>query len=75
MSQRWRDVQRRRVETSAARGRCELPAAWLTVEQNDLLATRGAERAPRFDPDAALDGHAGRRTLEIFAAILPFEWG
>jgi hypothetical protein len=59
----------------APRERCQLPVAWLTVEQNELLATRGADRAPRFDPDGALDGHAGRRTLEIFAAVLPFEWG
>lgn len=51
--------------------------AWLTTEQNVLLAAqRAADGMQRSsDPDGIIDSRAGCRMIEIFAAILPFGWG
>jgi len=60
-----------------ARG--ELPAAWLTVEQNERLAAHHhadrADRAGASDAEAVVDSRARCRMSEIFAAMLPIEWG
>jgi hypothetical protein len=63
--------QRDLIRVAIIGGHRELPARWLTVEQNQQLTARGADRAPLIDPD----GHAGHRALEIFAALLSIEWG
>jgi hypothetical protein len=52
------------------------PGAWLPAEQNELLAARcTADRAPLPDAGCVVDGRAGCRWIEIFAAMLPIEWG
>lgn len=49
---------------------------WLTAEQNERLAAHyTADRAPRPDSESAIDSRAGSRMIEIFAAMLPIEWG
>jgi hypothetical protein len=71
------------VERRKARAResgivvgAEQPGPWLTAEQNLLLAVRpAAGGAPRTDTESIVDGRTGGRMIEIFAAILPVEWG
>jgi len=71
----WRGLQNRRARFESwkepppgAPG--ELPAAWRTVEHNELLA-----RCLDRDPGGVIDGHSGHRSLEVFAAALSIEWG
>lgn len=54
----------------------ELPSRWLTVEQNEWLAAQHAGgRTPVRDAEAVVDSCASSRMIEIFAAMLPIEWG
>jgi hypothetical protein len=57
----------------------ESPAPWLTSEQNEQLAVQPtADGAPGASPrktQAAIDARAGWKTIEIFAALVPVEWG
>ena len=54
----------------------EPTGAWLPVKHNELLAAPWtADRGSPRDPGGASDARAGCRTIELFAAILPIEWG
>lgn len=74
----WRDLQSPQAGFESQKRpptRHELPSAWLTAEQNDLLTTRRDCRSPRIVANHGLDERAGRRTLEIFAVALAIELG
>jgi hypothetical protein len=45
------------------------------VAHNELLTMRRAGRTSRLDFDGVVDGDAGHRSLEVFAAALSIEWG
>ena len=61
-------------------GRAESPGPWLTVEQNAQLAAahtaaHTSPHAPGPGPESDLDSRTSCRVIEIFAAMLPIEWG